>query len=95
MNPAFSAGLPFEVFHRVSDVNLGAINASVCERAIHNFASRTYEWFARDIFVIARLFANQHHRYALRTLAKDSLGRSFVQMTCSAMSRCLAHRGQT
>src|SRR6266481_3608006 len=49
MNPAFSAGLPFEVFHRVSDVNLGAINASVRERAIHNFASRTYEWFARDI----------------------------------------------
>jgi hypothetical protein len=93
MNPAFSAGLPFEVFHSVRDVNLRPIDSSVRERAIHNFPSRTYEWFARDIFVIARLFANQHDRCALRTFAKDSLGRSFVQMTCSAMSRCLADRG--
>ena len=95
VNPAFAARLPFEVFHHVRDINLRPIDSGVLERAIHNLPSRTYEWFARDIFVIARLFANQHHRCALRTFAKDSLGRSFVQMTSSAMSRCLAHRGQT
>jgi hypothetical protein len=83
------------VFHSVRDVNLRPIDSSIRERAIHNFPSRTYEWFARDIFVIARLFANQHDRCALRTFAKDSLGRSLVQMTCSAMSCCLAHRSQT
>src|SRR5580765_443091 len=94
MNPAFATRLPFEVFHSVRDVNLRPIDSSVLERAIHNFPSRTNEWFARDIFVIARLFANQHHRCALRTFAKDSLGRSFVQMTRSAMSRRLAHRGE-
>ena len=95
MNSAFAARLPFEMFHRVCDVNLRPIDSSVLERAIHDFASRTNEWFARHIFVIARLFANQHHRCALRPFAKDSLGPAFIQMTCSAMGCCFAHRGQT
>ena len=95
MNPAFAARLPLKMFHRVRDINLRSIDSSFLERAIHDFPSRTNEWFARDIFVIARLFANQHHRCALRPFAKDSLGRSFVQMTCSAMSCCFPHRGQT
>jgi hypothetical protein len=82
------------VFHSVRDVNLRPTDSSVRERAIHNFPSRTYEWFARDIFVIARLFANQHHRCALRPFAKNSLGRSFVQMTRSAIGRGFAHRAK-
>jgi hypothetical protein len=94
MNSAFPARLPFEVFHRVGDVNLGAINASFLERAVHDFPSRTNEGFTRHIFVIARLFADEHDRCALRTFAKDSLGPSLVQMTRSAISRRLAHRGQ-
>jgi hypothetical protein len=80
------------VFHRVRDVNLGSINSGVLERAVHDFPSRTNKWFAGHIFVIAGLFANQHHRCALRPFAKNSLGRSFVQMTCSAVSCCFAHR---
>jgi hypothetical protein len=95
MNSAFSAGLPLKMFHRVGHVNLRSIDSSVRERAIHNFPSWTNEWSARDIFVIARLFANQHHRCALRTFAKDSLGSAFVQMTRSAVSCCFAHGGQT
>src|SRR6478736_3154979 len=67
MNPAFATRLPFEMFHRVRDVNLRPINSSFVERTIHNLPSPTYEWFARDIFVIARLFANHHHRCALRS----------------------------
>ena len=95
MNSAFAARLPLKMFHRVGDVNLRAIDSSFLERAIHDFPSRTNEWFARHIFVIARLFANQHHRCALRPFAKDSLGRSLVQMTRSAIGRCFAHRRQT
>ena len=95
MNSTFAAGLPFEVFHRVCDVNLRPIDSSVFERAIHDFPSRTNERFAGRIFVIARLFAHQHHPCALRTFAKDSLGPSLVQMTRSAMIGRLAHRGQT
>ncbi len=95
MNSAFAAGLPFEVFHRVRDVNLRPIDSSVFKRAIHDFPSRTNKRFAGHIFVIARLFANQHHRCALRPFAKDSLGSALVQITRSAMCCGLAHRGQT
>jgi len=95
MNPAFPAGLPFKMFHRVSDINLRPIDSGFFERAIHDFPSRTNEWFARNIFVIAWLLTNQDHRCALRPFTKDSLGRSFVQMTCSAVSRRLAHDGET
>src|SRR6266436_205136 len=95
MNSAFAAGLPFEVFYRVRDVNLRPIDSSVFKRAIHDLTCRTNEWFAGHIFAIARLFANQHHRCALRPFAKDSLGSALVQMTCSAMIGRLAHRGQT
>jgi hypothetical protein len=94
MNSAFPARLPFEVFHRVGDVNLGTINASFLERTVHDFPSRTNEWFAGHIFVIARLFANQHHHCALRPFSKHSLGRSFVQMTRSAIGRGFAHRAK-
>jgi hypothetical protein len=95
MNSAFSARLPFEVFHRVRDVHLCPIDSSFLKRAVHDLACGTHERFACDIFVIARLFAYQHHRRMLRTFAKNSLRSAFVQMTRSAISRRLAHGGQT
>ena len=95
MNPAFPARLPLKMLHRIRHINPRSINSSFLERLVHNFPSRTNERFARDIFVIARLFANQHHRCVLRPFAKNSLGRSLVQMTCSAVSCCFAHGGQT
>ena len=78
MNPAFAARLPFKMFYRVRDVNLPPIDSSVLERAIHDFPRRTNERFARDVFIIARLFANQHHRRMLRTFAKHGLGSAFI-----------------
>jgi hypothetical protein len=95
VNSAFPARLPFEVFHRVRDVNLRPIDSSFLKRPVHDFSSRTNERFAGDIFVIARLFANQHHPRMLRPFAKNSLCCAFVQMTRSAMKRRFAHGGQT
>jgi len=95
MNSPFPTGLPFEVFHGVGDVNSRSIDSGVFERAVHDFPSRTNKWFARHIFVITRLFANQHNRRVLRPFAKDSLGRSFVQMTCIAVGCCFTNRTQT
>jgi hypothetical protein len=95
MNPPFPAGLPFKMFHRVSDINMRSIDSSFLERAVHDFSGRTNERFARDIFVIAWLFANQHHRCPLGTFAKYGLSRSFVQMTCNAARCCFAQGSQT
>src|SRR4249919_857310 len=55
MNAAFATRLPLKMFHRIGYVHLQSIDSSIRERAIHNFPSRTNEWFARDIFIIARL----------------------------------------
>jgi ribosomal-protein-alanine N-acetyltransferase len=95
MDPAFSAGLPFEVFHCVSDVNAGSVDSSLLECAIHDLSGGPDERSARDIFVIARLFANKHHRRMLWTFAKNGLGSAFVQVTCRAMSGSIAKREQT
>src|SRR5215211_4278232 len=78
MNSAFPARFPFEVFHRVADVNLRTINTSLLEGAVHDFPSRAHEGFTRDIFVITRLFTNQHYSRAFRTFAKYSLRPQFV-----------------
>ena len=78
MNPAFAPRLPFEVFHRVRDINLRPIDSSIRERAIHDFSRRANEWFACDVFVVAGLFANQHHGCALGAFAKHSLGATFI-----------------
>jgi len=92
MNPAFAARLPLKMFYRIRDIDLRPIDSGFLEGAVHDFARWPNEWFAGHIFVIARLLANQHHRCALGTFAKDSLRPSFIQMTCGAMSCCFAHR---
>ena len=84
MNPAFATRLPLKMFHRVAHVNLRSIDSSVRERAIHDFPSRTNEWFARHIFVIARLFANQHHRCALSVLPQKQFG----SLACTNDMQC-------
>ena len=65
------------------------------QRAIQDLTRRTNEWFPGNVFVITRLLANQHHRRAFRSFAKDRLRRSFVQMTRCAMSCCFAYCAQT
>jgi len=82
-----SAWLPFEVLYRVGDVHFLAIDSRFFERLIHDFSGGPNERFARDVFVIARLFANEHDRRALWAFAKDSLRCSFVKMTRRAFAR--------
>src|ERR1051326_3535302 len=60
MDPPFAARLPLEMFHRVGDVNFFPINSSFFQRLIHDFARRPNERFTGNIFVVSRLFADQH-----------------------------------
>ena len=48
------------------------------KRAVHDLPSRSDEWPTGDIFVIAWLFANQHHCHARWTFAKHCLCSAFV-----------------
>ena len=94
MNPALPTGLPFEVLHRVRDVNFPAINSRFFERPIHDFSSGPNEGFTLLIFVIARLFADQHDRDVFRTFAKHGFCSALVKMTRCAYARRVAHLGQ-
>jgi hypothetical protein len=47
--------------------------------------------FASNVFIISRLFADQHHHCALRTFAKDRLRRALVKVACLTIFRRLAH----
>src|SRR5262249_45994271 len=91
MNPAFPARLPLKMFYRVRDVNLGPINSSFFERLVHDFPSWPDERFTGDIFIVARLFADEHHRCTLRTFAKNRLRRPLVKMTRLTILRRLTH----
>src|SRR6266542_2241783 len=92
MNPAFAARLPFEMFHRIRDIDLCAIDSGFFERLIHDFSSRSNERLTGDIFVISRLLSDEHHRCTLRAFAKDRLRGALVKMARLAIFRRLAQR---
>ena len=60
MEAALAARFPFEMLHRVRDVNLRPIDPRLFECAIENLSRRTDEWFAGEVFLVAWLFAQQH-----------------------------------
>src|SRR5258705_12701863 len=60
VNPALAARLPFEMLDHVRHVNALAVDAGFFERPIEELARRADERTARDIFLIARLLANEH-----------------------------------
>jgi len=89
MDATFTAWLPFEMFHRIRDVNFFAIDPGFFESAIHDFSGWSDERFADHIFVIAGLLTDQHHRRLLWSFAKNGLRCALVQMTSSAILRGL------
>jgi hypothetical protein len=91
MDATLAARFPFEMLHRVGDVNFFTIDPRFFQRAIHNFSGRTDERFPGNVLVIAGLFADEHDRRFLWTFAKNRLSSTLVQMTSGATLRRLAH----
>jgi hypothetical protein len=87
MNSAFPARFPLKVLYRIRNVNLASINSGFFKRPVHDLSCRPDERFAGDIFVIARLFPDQHHRCVPQPFPKHSLGGAFVKVTCGATAR--------
>ena len=95
MNPAFPARLPLKMLHCIRHINPRSINSSFLERLVHNFPSRTNERSSSDVLMISRLFANKHHRCALRAFPENCLRGALVKVTRLAIFRCLAHSRPT
>ena len=83
------------MFDHIGDIGLRTIYTSFLEGTIKQASSRPNKGFSGEIFVITRLFTDEQHYRTAAAFAKNSLGRSFVQMTRSAIGRGFAHRRQT
>src|SRR3981081_1282686 len=88
MQADFSARHKFEMFYRVGDVDFPAVNAAFFHAAVERQPCRSHEWLAGKVFLVAGLFADQHHLGMLRAFAEYGLCRVFPEMTGTAM-RCL------
>src|SRR5438093_2038706 len=94
VNASLAARLPLEVLDDVGDVDRGAIDAGVLERAIEQLAGRSDERMSREVFGIARLLADEHELSFAPAFAEDGLRASLVQIASLTVSRRLADGGQ-
>ena len=60
VDAALAARFPLEMFDGVGDVDFPAVDASFGESGVEQLAGRAYERAALEIFLIARLFADEH-----------------------------------
>src|SRR5579871_1925529 len=58
---AFAALLEFEVLHRVGDVDILAADGGIGKSLVERSAGGTHEGVAFEVFLVARLFADEDH----------------------------------
>src|ERR1700693_3405582 len=80
----FAALLEFEVFHRVSHVNVGPLDACLFQRSVQQLTSGSNEWTSLPVFFVAWLFPHQRDPRRPRSLAKHRLSRVTVKFTSAA-----------
>jgi hypothetical protein len=86
----FPTRYQFEMFPRISDVNLRAADAGRCQRAIEHLSRRSDEWFVGQVLLVAGLFADQHDPGSLRAFAEHGLGCVFPERAGAAARGLLA-----
>src|SRR5437660_7274788 len=84
MDPAFPARFPFEMFHRVGDINFVAVDSGVLECAIQNFSGWADKGFASHIFIITRLLTDHEHGGAFRAFTENGLRCFLIERAGSA-----------
>lgn len=70
MQPPLAPHLVFKMFDGIGDVGVVAEDTGFLQRGIENAACRTDKRFAGEIFLIARLLADQHEVGLARSLAR-------------------------
>src|SRR5205807_3529454 len=90
VNAAFAAGLPLEVLDDVRHVDLRAVDAGFPEGPVEQAAGGSDERMPFQIFGVAGLFTDEHHRRALFSLDVDGLRPAFPEVTrLTGGGRCL------
>ena len=84
---SLAARLVLEVLHRVGDVDRLALDSRRLQRSVEHLAGRSDEGASGQVFLIARLLADQHQRRIGGAFAEHGLGRILVEMAARAISR--------
>jgi hypothetical protein len=90
----FTARFPFEVLHDVGDVGFLAFDAGFRKAAVEQSAGRSDKRASGKVFLIARGFADQHHRCVRGAFTEHCLRRVLVERTCGAVRRMMPQRDQ-
>jgi hypothetical protein len=94
VDAAFAARLPFEMFYGVGDVDFFAVDAGFDESGVEQLASRAYEWTALEIFLISRLFADEHDLCVGPAFAEDGLGATLPEIAILAILGSFGQLGE-
>ncbi len=86
VNSPFAARLPFEVLHRVGDIDLATIDSRDIESLVENTTRWPNERPSFQVFFIARLFANKEHSGLAATFAENCLCAELIEIATGASS---------
>jgi hypothetical protein len=89
VDASFPLTFPLEMLHRIGYVGLAAIDASEFQSLIEQPSSRTYEWFAFEVFIVTGLLTDKHYFGVGFPLAEDCLRCIFPKRTCLAIAAAL------
>jgi hypothetical protein len=93
VDPALAALLELEVLDRVGDVDRLALETRFGQGLVEYLAGRTDERRALAIFLISRLFADEHDPRGGRASAEDGLRGVTVEVAAGTARRsCPRHR---
>jgi hypothetical protein len=79
-------GRPIEMLYCIRDVNVGFVDSRDDKRFVQKFPGGANKWMTGEVFFVAGLLADQHHRRGRGALAKDCLGSSFPQIATATIS---------
>lgn len=81
---ADTTGSPLEVLDRVRDVDRPAIDPRLHQRGIEQLPGGADEWLAGDVFLVARLLADQQHAGPFTAGTEDRLRAAEIQVARGA-----------
>ena len=94
VNATLAPRFPFEMLHDVGHIDLIARDTGCLERLVEHASRGPDERLSRQIFCIARLFADEHHSGISSTFTKDRLRRISIQVAAGACRGRLPSRAK-
>jgi hypothetical protein len=92
VQPPLPALLEFEMLHGVGDEDLAAVEPRLLDGTVEHAPGRADKRLAFEVFLVARLLADQHQPGARGALAGHHLGGIFIERTARALCLRLRQR---